>query len=190
MSKSKSFKFSSKWRQEWIFLLENGLFLLDYAFSVSLKLGLVSSQTTAYSTGHSVARYVTSLAPLTPLTPHSLQSAPLCYARFAHSLRSWAGSLTLLTPLWESEIQTFRLKDLIPEVITVYQMHWLFSGEEKFKWELILKILRSKKCNSFRGHDNLLHLFRSTFTDRTVKCKTIIAPKPLGKSHEIFSEYW
>ena len=27
-------------------------------------------------------------------------------------------------------------------------------------------------------------------SDRTVKCKTFIAPKPLVKSHEIFSEYW
>ena len=27
---------------------------------------------------------------------------------------------------------SFRLKDLIPGMITVYQMHWLYSGEQKF----------------------------------------------------------
>ena len=33
---------------------------------------------------------------------HSLRSAPLCYARFARSLRSRARSLTSLTPSWDS----------------------------------------------------------------------------------------
>ena len=34
-------------------------------------------------------------------TAHSLRSAPLRYARFARSLRSWARSLTSLTPSWD-----------------------------------------------------------------------------------------
>ena len=60
-------------------------------------------KTIASVTGHSVARYVCSLAPLTPLTcSAALHSVLLCYARFARLLHSQARSLTMLIPSWDS----------------------------------------------------------------------------------------
>jgi len=62
--------------------------------------GCVSSQITAFLTGHFVARYVRSLAPLTPL----IRSAALHFAMLALLIRSVHGlahSLRSLPP-WDS----------------------------------------------------------------------------------------
>ena len=69
-------------------------------YSYTLKGALLVS---AFLTGHSVAHYVHSLAPLTQRSTflHLFHNALLCYTRFARSLHSQASSL-LLSPSWDS----------------------------------------------------------------------------------------
>ena len=64
---------------------------------------------------------------------------------FASETFSWMGmNVAKAVESAELRLYSFRLKDLIPGMITVFQIHWLYSGEHKFKWELIFKILRHK----------------------------------------------
>ena len=68
----------------------------------------------------------------------------------------------------DSSCLPFRLKDLIPGMITVFQMHKLYSGEQKFKWESIFKIiLHGKKCYRISGRIKYYWIFK----DQTRKSK-------------------
>ena len=58
----------------------------------------------AFLTGHSVARYVCSLALLTPLTRFAALHCALLASLVLHSR---ARSLTALTPSWDSEIHSY-----------------------------------------------------------------------------------